>query len=117
MTRPCPTGTELLSSRLLRSAQGNRAEEAAIVFLVDGGRLTTVTPAVVIDSEQNLAWIDWLAVRDIAQRAPDDTRAVLLRATALAASGRQPCSPGYLRGVPPVSTGTEHPTLGWPKLW
>jgi hypothetical protein len=82
------TQPELLPTRLLRAAQGNRAHEAAIVLLARAGVLNQLNCCIILDPDHSLAWLDWPAVAAVAGRASDDVRVILGLASTIATQGQ-----------------------------
>ncbi|MEM8923953.1 MAG: hypothetical protein AAGD35_10665 [Actinomycetota bacterium] len=71
-------------SALLRTASGDRAAEAAIVLLAQSGLLPRLWCCVMVDPDEDLAWIDWSAVALTAERLSDGQRAIVVLAVAVA---------------------------------
>lgn len=82
-----PRSDELLITRLLRAADGDRAVESAIILLSDSGLLGLLPACTIIDIDRQMAWIDWSCLDATAGHANSDVNALLSLASAIA---RQP---------------------------
>lgn len=82
---------ELHPSRLLRAAAPQRHIEAAIVLLCQSGVLGRLHSCITVDLDRDVAWMDWEAAEQMAERLAASDRAVVLMACTLAQHG------GFLR--------------------
>lgn len=99
-TPPLPehTSVELHPTRLLRAAQGDRSLEAAIVLLADADLLAALHCAITVDTDRNLAWIDWPAALTVAERTTPQHLA-LIRLAATLAEDASPALQHHCRSI------------------
>ncbi|MEM7339961.1 MAG: hypothetical protein AAF467_15000 [Actinomycetota bacterium] len=74
-------------ARLFRAARGNRSLEAAIVLLAETDVVTRLECCITVDSDRDMAWLDWHSAARIAERLSERERAVVVLASAVAAGG------------------------------
>lgn len=88
MDQSTPSGprrsSELHPTRLLRGAQGDRSEEAAILLLTAAQLICDLHSAIVVDLRDDRAWIDWEGALALGERLPPSKRSTIALASALA---------------------------------